>query len=253
MELPFPIITRSWLATRREEAKEVLASKEGCFLLLDKPYGETSFFVVNELRKRLSRLTDVKWIKVGHAGTLDPLATGLLIIAVRGATRSIESLMGLEKTYLAQIRLGITSPSYDLESPIEVRTTQLDFSPVQILDALSAKKGEQWQLPPQFSAVKVAGKPIYLQARKGEAVEIEPRKVTVHDLEVLEVNLPFVTFRMSCSKGTYVRSFVHEIGEELGCGAVLVDLRREEIGKFSVDDALLLKEATELISTSGTS
>lgn len=239
MALEFPVVSK---AQHVKDPLEFIADSEGCFVLLDKPYGESSFFVVNELRKRISRRTGEKWVKVGHAGTLDPLATGLLIIAVRKATRALDPLLGLDKTYLSTIRFGVQSPSYDLETPITVVDNDPVVSEEALKHYLSSMIGVQDQLPPVFSALKQNGKAIYHHARQGVAVEVQPRKIEVHDTSLEELAMPFATFRLHCSKGTYVRSFVHDLGLHFTCGAVLTDLRREAIGSWRVEDALTLTE-----------
>jgi tRNA pseudouridine55 synthase len=204
---------------------------DGRVLLVDKPLGWTSFDVVNKIRKKLG----IK--KVGHAGTLDPLATGLLIICTGKKTRAIEQYMGLDKTYTGTIVLGAESPSGDLETePIPV-ADPTHLSDEQIREAARTFTGAIEQIPPAHSAVKVGGKPAYLLARKGKPVELKPRTVRIHEFEITSINLPEVTFRVTCSKGTYIRSLVHDFGAHLKVGAYLSALRRTRIGDFRVEDA----------------
>jgi tRNA pseudouridine55 synthase len=216
-------------------------------LLVDKPYRWTSFDVVKKLRKPLTELrrkelpendrAALKWYKVGHAGTLDPLATGLLIICTGKLTTQISSIQEKEKEYVAGVTLGGITESYDLEKPI---TNQKSFGHVKQEDVLIVLKkftGEILQLPPIHSAVKVDGRRAYEHARKGEDPELKPRPITVYELELLGFEPPEIRLRIVCSKGTYIRSLAHDIGRELGTGAYLSSLRRTRIGEFLVKDA----------------
>jgi tRNA pseudouridine55 synthase len=204
---------------------------DGRVLLVDKPVGWTSFDAVNKIRKKLG----IK--KVGHAGTLDPLATGLLIICTGKKTREIEKYMGLDKTYTGTIVLGAESPSGDLETdPIPVADPS-GLTEDQIRAAARAFTGSITQVPPAHSAVKVGGKPAYVLARKGKPVELKPRTVHIHEFEITAINLPEVSFRVTCSKGTYIRSLVRDFGRHLKVGAYLSALRRTRIGDFRIEDA----------------
>jgi tRNA pseudouridine55 synthase len=231
-----------------EGMHETLVSPDGGILLIDKPYGETSFYVVNHVRKAISRATGIKRVKVGHAGTLDPLATGLLLLATRRCTKALAGLTGLDKTYSVTVRFGITSPSYDLERPIEVTGGEESLSVEAVTSAIMNLLGDHAQIPPAFSAIKQQGKPVYHMARRGESVTLEARPIEVKSVDVISVDLPFATFRVLCSKGTYIRSLVRDLGESLGTGAVLTALRRETVGPWSVDDALTLAEAVAVSS-----
>ena len=211
--------------------------KEGQILLIDKDPGWTSFDVVNKIRRALNTLLGIKKIKVGHSGTLDPLASGLVMIFTGRATKKIEQFQGLDKEYIATIRLGATTPSYDLETKID-RTFPVDhISRQDVLHVLESLKGEQSQIPPLYSAKSVDGVRAYDMARKGLHVELKPVQVTIYELELVELELPVLTLRISCSKGTYIRSLARDIGEKLNSGGHLTALRRTKIGSYSVNDA----------------
>lgn len=204
---------------------------EGKVLLFDKPMGWTSFDVVKKVRY----LTRV--IKVGHAGTLDPLATGLLIVCTGKFTKKINEYMGMEKEYTGTFTLGAVTPTYDLESePQDLK----DFSHLTeeaIQKATEQFTGEIMQVPPIHSAIKQEGKPVYLAARKGVAVKLEPRPVTIYSFTIEKIAMPVVHFRVVCSTGTYIRSLAHDFGAALGVGGYMSSLRRTRIGIFSVEDA----------------
>lgn len=209
--------------------------RDGAVFLVDKPIDWTSFQVVNKLRHYLTKKHKVKKLKVGHAGTLDPLATGLLVICVGKKTKEIEQYQGQVKTYTGIIQLGATTPSYDLETEID-QTYPTDHITPQLIDEVKAQlTGVIQQYPPVFSAVKVNGKRAYESARKGEAVEIKPREVTIHSFETDASNLPALQFKVICSKGTYIRSLAYDFGKLIQSGAYLTDLRRTQIGEFILD------------------
>ncbi len=210
-------------------------------ILIDKPIDWTSFDVVNKIRSA----TGVK--KVGHAGTLDPKATGLLIICTGKKTKEISQFQDLEKTYSGTILLGVKSKSMDLETEL---IGSYDLSLIKDEDIHNASKsfiGSIKQTPPMYSAIKHKGKSLYNIARKGKAINLEPREITVTRFNILNINLPYINFEITCSKGTYIRSIANDLGELLSCGAVLYSLRRTAIGNFSVDDALLISEFVQLI------
>jgi tRNA pseudouridine55 synthase len=210
----------------------------GQLLLLNKPLGWTSFDVVNKLRYRL------KIKKIGHAGTLDPLATGLLIICTSRMTKRIEEFMGLEKEYTGTFVIGQTTPSFDLETEV---TEPVDISSVtkeSILHAVESLTGKINQLPPTHSAIKIGGKRAYKFARQGKEVELKPREVEVAEFEITSVALPMITFRIVCSKGTYIRSLARDLGESLGVGAYLSQLCRTRIGSFMLKDAVSVDDVT---------
>jgi len=204
----------------------------GMIVLIDKPLRWTSFDAVKKIRI----LTGVS--KVGHAGTLDPLATGLLIICTGSFTKNILEYMGMEKEYTGTIITGATTASYDLESEPEGFRDVDHLSKDSIYRAAENFKGEILQVPPVHSAIKQNGKPVYLSARKGKEVVLEPRKVTINEFEITGISLPAISFRVVCSTGTYIRSLANDFGKLLGTGAYLGSLRRTRIGKFSVDDSL---------------
>ncbi|MDG1039857.1 MAG: tRNA pseudouridine(55) synthase TruB [Polaribacter sp.] len=211
--------------------------KTGQILLIDKPLEWTSFQAVNKIRWHIRQRFDIKKIKVGHAGTLDPLATGLLIICTGKQTKNINEYQGQIKEYTGTFSVGGTTPSYDLES--EVNET---FSTEHITEALIHKTTEQFigaiqQRPPIFSALKKDGKRLYELARKGETVDIPTREITINEFEITNIDLPKIDFRVVCSKGTYIRSLAFDFGKALHSGAHLSALRRTKIGHFSVEKA----------------
>lgn len=216
--------------------------EEGCTFLVDKPTTWTSFDVVNKLRYAIRKSFDVKKIKVGHAGTLDPLATGLLIVCAGKHTKKIESYMGLEKEYTGEIALGATTPSYDLETEINGRYP-IDHIDDALIESISHTFiGEIWQQPPAFSAIKVNGVRAYHKARLGENVEIKKRKVVVRSFDLDRLTTDCLRFKVVCSKGTYIRSLAHDFGRSLHSGAYLKLLRRTKIGTFSVTNAWKLDD-----------
>lgn len=212
--------------------------KAGEVFLLDKPYEWTSFHVVNSIRYQMSRITGFKRNKVGHAGTLDPLATGLLIICTGKATKSIEQYQGQEKEYIARLELGATTPCFDKEQPIDQRYPYAHITEEMIREVAQGFVGEQAQVPPVFSAIKVKGKRAYNYARQDEEVKLKAKQISITACEVREIALPFVELRIVCSKGTYIRSLARDFGKKLNSGAYLTDLRRTRIGNFKVEDAL---------------
>jgi tRNA pseudouridine55 synthase len=219
--------------------------KNGQVLLIDKPLEWTSFQVVNKLRWHIKQRFKLKKIKVGHAGTLDPLATGLLIICTGKQTKEIHTYQGQIKEYTGTFSIGATTPSYDLET--EVNET---FSTNHITEALLKETtkqflGEIQQKPPIFSAIKKDGKRLYELARKGETTEIKARAVTVSEFEITNINLPKVDFRVVCSKGTYIRSLAYDFGKALHSGAHLSALRRTKIGDFSVEKSASIESFIE--------
>ena len=214
-----------------------IGTAEGCVFLIDKPFGWTSFDVVNKLRYRLKNVLKDKKLKVGHAGTLDPLATGLLIVCVGKMTKQIDSFMGLPKAYTGTIRLGETTPSYDAETEVNA-TFPIDHITPSVLEAARHTfLGDIEQLPPIFSAIKQAGKPIYELARQGVAVQVEHRKVHIYQFDIERVTDKDISFYVKCSKGTYIRSLAFDFGKACDSGGYLTSLRRTAIGDFKVEDA----------------
>jgi tRNA pseudouridine55 synthase len=211
--------------------------KNGQVLLIDKPLEWTSFQVVNKLRWHIKQRFGIKKIKVGHAGTLDPLATGLLIICTGKQTKEIHIYQGQVKEYTGTFTIGATTPSYDLETAVD-KTFPTEHITEEILQQTTQQFiGDIQQKPPIFSAIKKEGKRLYELARKGETTEIKARTVNITEFEITKVNLPEVTFRVVCSKGTYIRSLAFDFGKALGSGAYLSALRRTKIGNFSVEKA----------------
>ncbi len=215
---------------------------EGEMLLIDKPLDWTSFDVVKSLRIFLKKTYNLKKIKVGHAGTLDPLATGLLILCTGKMTKQIDKFQGMDKVYVGQMTLGVTTPSFDKETKPD------QFFPIDQLyhdDLMQASlkfKGEIEQVPPVYSAIKIEGKRAYKSARKDQDVKMKSRKVTVHHFDLLNFTPPHLDFSVKCSKGTYIRSLVNDFGKSLNNGAYLSDLRRTKIGEYSVNDAITIDD-----------
>jgi len=219
--------------------------KEGKVLLIDKPLNWTSFQVVNKIRWLIKQQFEIKKIKVGHAGTLDPLATGLLILCTGKFTKKIETYQAQVKEYTGTITLGGTTASYDLESEIDQTFDYSNITSEEIKGATQQFLGEIQQQPPIFSALKKDGKRLYEYARAGEEVEIPTRTIHISEFEITKIELPNVEFRVVCSKGTYIRSLAHDFGKALNNGAHLSALRRTKIGDFSVADAVGISEFEE--------
>ena len=208
----------------------------GEVILVDKPLNWTSFDVVRKIRSL------IKIKKVGHAGTLDPLANGLLIVCTGKFTKKINEYMGMEKEYTGTFTLGAVTPTYDLESgPTEI-TDVSGVTEEEIHKATRVFTGEIQQVPPVHSAIKKNGKPVYLMARKGIDVQLEPRSVIINSFTIEKIELPIVYFRVVCSTGTYIRSLANDYGRELGCGAYLSSLRRTRIGIFLAEHAMQMQE-----------
>ena len=215
---------------------------DGQVLLVDKPLEWTSFQVVNKVRWHIRQAFNLKKIKVGHAGTLDPLATGLLVICTGKMTKQIDTFQGQIKTYTGTLVLGSTTPSYDLETAIDQTFPTAHITTESIHNATGQFIGEIDQFPPIFSALKKEGKRLYEFARAGEEVKIDSRKVTVTEFKILAIKDTEVHFRVTCSKGTYIRSLAHDFGKALESGAHLTALRRTKIGAYNVEDAVSIDE-----------
>jgi len=215
--------------------------KFGQVLLIDKPLNWTSFQVVNKMRWEIRQAFNIKKIKVGHAGTLDPLATGLLIICTGKMTKQIDSFQGQIKEYTGTITLGGTTPSYDLESEINETFPTSHITKALVEETTAQFIGNIDQFPPIFSALKKDGKRLYEFARAGETVEIKSRKITIEAFEIISFEANQVDFRVVCSKGTYIRSLAHDFGKALNSGAHLSALRRTKIGDYHVDNAQSLE------------
>ncbi|MBC7390072.1 MAG: tRNA pseudouridine(55) synthase TruB [Opitutaceae bacterium] len=204
---------------------------EGEILLFDKPLTWTSFDVVNKIRGC------IKVKKVGHAGTLDPLATGLLLLCTGKMTKTIDLIQATEKEYLVNLVLGKTTPSYDLESEFDSETSTDHLSEEEVKLIILSFHGVQQQFPPMFSAIKVNGERLYSLARQGKEIELQSREVEIKSISEIKINLPEVQFLMTCTKGTYVRSLVHDIGKKLGVGAYMSALRRTKVGEYCVENS----------------
>ena len=215
---------------------------QGKVLLIDKPLEWTSFQAVNKIRWHIKKQFGLKKIKVGHAGTLDPLASGLLIICTGKMTKQINEFQAQEKEYIGTFYLGATTPSYDLETEVNKLFSTDHISEEMIVKARQSFIGEIDQKPPIFSAIKKDGKRLYDIARKGETTEIQSRKVTISSFDITRIELPVVDFKVSCSKGTYIRSLANDFGIALDSGAHLSALRRTRIGEFSVENATSIEE-----------
>jgi tRNA pseudouridine55 synthase len=220
---------------------------KGSVLLIDKPFEWSSFDVVNKVRILLQNKFSYKWLKVGHAGTLDPLATGLLILCTGNATREITSFLSMEKEYIATICLGKSTPSFDLETQPD-QTYPTDHITLElIMKTLSQFKGRINQIPPVFSAKRLDGKRAYEFARKGKEIELQANTVFIREIELIEYNKPVVVLRIRCGKGTYIRALARDIGKALNSGAHLIALKRISIGDYKISEALTMKKFEEKI------
>lgn len=221
--------------------------KEGQLICFDKPLEWTSFQVVNKVRWLIKRKFGIKKIKVGHAGTLDPLATGLVILCTGKYTKRIESLMGQTKIYTGEITLGATRPSYDMETEIDQTFETQHITLDLIEEARQEFLGEIMQQPPIFSALKKEGKRLYEYARKGEEVEIPKRQVQIDDFQITNIDLPKIEFKVTCSKGTYIRSLAHDFGKAVKSGAYLSALKRTQIGDYDISNAVSIEDFEEMM------
>ncbi|HAM88214.1 MAG: tRNA pseudouridine synthase B [Candidatus Falkowbacteria bacterium GW2011_GWC2_38_22] len=214
--------------------------KKSGFLLINKPVGPTSFGVIAKLRK----ITGIK--KIGHAGTLDPFASGVLVVAIgREATRLISQYVKLDKEYEAVLHLGAVTDTFDRTGKLEVRSEKLEMDRFDIENVLIKYTGKQKQTPPMFSAKKVGGKKLYELARKGIEIERKAVEINIYELELLEYNYPLLKIRVKCSSGTYIRSLAHDIGQNLGCGAYLTELKRTAVGVFGIEECCELADIQE--------
>lgn len=220
---------------------------EGSVLFIDKPLNWTSFDVVNKIRWKIKTTFGIKKIKVGHAGTLDPLASGLMIVCTGRATKQIMQYQDLEKAYDADVMLGATTPSFDLETEVDQTFPWEHINEASLKEALVKLTGPQEQLPPIFSAKSVDGKRAYTLARKGQTVELKKNPVTIHKLKLNSFDLPRCSIQVECSKGTYIRSLARDLGESLNSGGHLTGLRRTKIGPYSVSEAISLNNFIEKI------
>jgi len=222
-----------------EERDGFLAGK---VLLFDKPLTWTSFNLVKKVKNLIRNRFNIQKIKVGHAGTLDPLATGLLLVCTGKATKTIQQLQEMEKEYIATIHLGKTTPSYDLETEVDQVFDTTSITKEKVTEVVKSFIGEFDQVPPMFSAKNINGQRAYKLARKGQVRELKPTKVVISEIEILDFNMPDLRIRVVCSKGTYIRALARDIGISLGNGAYLSNLIRTKIGDYQVDNALTIEE-----------
>ena len=214
---------------------------EGHTLLINKPLRWTSFDVVKKIRNTLRIALQLKKIKVGHAGTLDPLATGLLVICIGKQTKEISKYQNLTKTYTGKFKLGETTPSYDAETEVNETFKYEHVKEIDIIDLSQKFTGKLMQKPPIFSAIKKDGKRLYEYARENKKIEIQEREINVHEFEIIKFSDPYIEFKITCSKGTYIRSIANDFGKKLNSGSYLSELRRINIGEFSVLNALKIE------------
>ena len=222
---------------------------EGEILYIDKPLEWTSFNAVKRLRSCIQRRMGLRKLKVGHAGTLDPLATGVMIICTGRATKLIDELQAGVKEYVATIALGATTPSYDLETPIDATYPTDHITRELVEETLKRFTGRIEQVPPSFSACKIDGRRAYKMARRGETVELKPKVLVIDEIELIDYSQQSITVRVVCSKGTYIRALARDIGEALQSGGHLTALRRTRVGDVTVDRCLTIDQAVELIAT----
>ncbi len=222
---------------------------EGELLLIDKEVHWSSFDVVKKIRSAIKQKLQIKKIKVGHGGTLDPLASGLMIVCTGKATKQFAQLIDLDKSYSGTMVLGATTPSFDLETAINNRFDISSINEHQILKTAKSFIGTQLQTPPVYSAIKVEGQRLYIKARKGESPEIAQRQIQIYSFEINTISLPEITFTIRCSKGTYIRSIVSDFGKKLENGAYLKSLRRETIGNFNIEDAWTIEDFLQDLDT----
>ena len=221
---------------------------EGELLLINKPIGWTSFQIVNKVRWLIKSQYDLKKIKVGHAGTLDPLAEGLLILCTGKWTKKIDEFQGQDKLYSGIFYIGATTPSFDLETEINSRQSIEHIDENILLESTNKFIGDQFQIPPIYSAIKQNGKKLYEYARKGETIELKKRKINISEFKITKIELPKVHFKVKCGKGTYIRSLANDYGLELKSGAYLYKLKREGIGDFNIKDAISIDEFAKIIN-----
>lgn len=221
----------------------------GEIIIIDKPLGWTSFDAVKRLRGAIQRRLNVRKFKVGHAGTLDPLATGVLIVCTGRATKRITELQEGMKEYVAEVKFGATTPSYDLEKEIDATYPWEHITRERIEEVLPRFIGHVMQVPPVFSAVKIDGKRAYNYARKGKEVDIKAKPLEIREMEILKWEAPVLTLRVLCSKGTYIRALARDLGEALDSGAHLVGLRRTRVGDYTEQQALTIDRAVEIITS----
>jgi len=219
----------------------------GKFILINKDKEWTSFDVVNKIRGSIKYHFNIKKIKVGHAGTLDPLATGLLIIGTGKKTKELQIHQDAPKEYITTIKLGATTPSFDLETEEDEIFSTENITEEKIRNVVKSFIGKQKQIPSSFSAKWINGKRAYESARKGEKVELAPVDIEIYEIEILNISIPFVELRIKCSKGTYIRAIARDIGKVLNNGGYLTNLKRTKIGNFSIKDAITVEEFQKML------
>lgn len=222
---------------------------EGEVLLFDKPLYWTSFDLVKKAKNLIRNAYGYKKLKVGHAGTLDPLASGLLIICTGKKTKTISSIQDLNKEYVGTFKLGETTPSFDLETEVDKKFKVDHITKNAILDTLQSFLGEQDQVPPLFSAKRIDGKRAYEYARKGVEKKLEPRKINIYELELISFSMPYIKIRVKCTKGTYIRSLARDVGIRLESGAHLTELKRTYIGDYAAEDAISPESFEEMLKS----
>jgi tRNA pseudouridine55 synthase len=221
---------------------------QGEILVLDKPLDWTSFDLVNKVRNMLCRLMKIKKLKLGHAGTLDPKATGVMVLCSGRATKQIDDIQADEKEYIALLKLGATTPSYDLETDEDESFPSSHITLEQIMGVLKTFEGSIEQIPPMFSAVKVDGKRAYKLARKGKDIDLKAKSLFIKEIELLRFDMPELELRIVCSKGTYIRALARDIGVALRSGAYLIGLKRTRIGSYSIDQSMSIAELADMLS-----
>ena len=231
-----------------EKLTNVQQLQDGYIFLIDKPFGWTSFQLVNKVKHLIRHKLGVRKFKIGHAGTLDPLATGLMVVAAGKATKSINELMMVEKRYFATVRLGGTTPSYDLELGVDKVYPYRHITEEQVEDVLESFLGESLQQPPIFSAKKVNGRRAYDYARKGDELELKSNNIYISDIKLVRFDLPIFSFEVTCSKGTYIRSLAYDIGKKLNSGGYLTQLCRLKSGDFDIKDAVTVNQVVDIIN-----
>lgn len=224
--------------------------RRGEIFYIDKPYGWTSFAVVGKLRYHISKRLGVKKIKVGHAGTLDPLASGVLVVCTGKATKRIDELQAGVKEYIAEIKLGATTPSFDLETEVDATYEWEHITREKVEDVLQTQfVGYIEQIPPAYSACKINGKRAYKMARNGDEVELKAKTLIINEIEVLEMEGDKLVIRVLCGKGTYIRALARDIGVALGSGAHLTGLRRTRVGDVTIENCMTVEDAVDMIKT----
>ncbi len=233
------------------QSKRTYNFPEGEVLLIDKPEGWTSFDAVNKIRHMLRHHLGIRKIKVGHAGTLDPLASGLLLVCVGKATKQISTFTGLDKEYTGTFHIGATTPSFDLETEVEDTFDISHITESHLYETARFFVGTITQVPPAFSAVKIGGTRAYHYAREKEKVDIPPREVSIYEFEITDPSLPEPSFRVLCSKGTYIRTLASDFGKALGAGAYLQSLRRTRIGNYTIGEAMTIAGLENILEETG--